>query len=280
LFPVLWKVVSNTERHDITKSLILLLANDYHVKQMYARPNVIQGILEGVRRTVPHIQLPPQLLKFLAKTFNAWHSGIEILQTMLYDMKTGSIVSKYQEKVRDSALDCLSDIFSSLDEDDYNAGLWRHRCHYIETNAAVSFEQSGSWALAQVSYEQALQKARTGVLPFTEAEYDLWEEHWTECAMRLQQWDILSELSKNEGNCDVMAECAWRNVDWVAEKDMITQILSGVTDGNPRKRVFEVFQFWNRLQDPNERTQERVLEFQRFCDNYNFMVCQLVQFSH
>jgi transformation/transcription domain-associated protein len=258
LFPVVWKVLSNVERHDITKSMIGLLANDYHVKQMYERPNVIQGILEGVRRTVPHIQLPPQLLKFLAKTFNAWYSGIDILQQMLYDMKTGIIATKYQEKVRDAALDCLSDIFSSLDEDDFNAGLWRNRCRYVETNAAVSFEQSGMWALGQLSYEQALQKARTGVLPFSEAEYDLWEEHWTECAMRLQQWDVLSELSKNEGNCDVMAECAWRNVDWGAEKDMIAQILSGVSESNPRKRVFEVFQFWNRLQDPNERTQEKV----------------------
>jgi transformation/transcription domain-associated protein len=267
LFPVVWRSLGNVERHDVTKSLILMLANDYHVTQMYARPNVVQGILEGVRRAVPHIQLPPQLLKFLAKTFNAWHAGIEILQQMLYDMKTGDITSKYQEKVRDAALDCLSDLFSSLDEDDYNAGLWRNRCHYVETNSAVSFEQSGMWAMGQLAYEQALQKARTGVLPFTEAEYDLWEEHWTECAMRLQQWDILSELSKNEGNCDVMAECAWRNVDWGAEKDMISQILSGVGEGNPRKRVFEVFQFWNRLQDPNERTQEKVLEFQRFCDN-------------
>jgi transformation/transcription domain-associated protein len=149
----------------------------------------------------------------------------------------------------------MNSISDQLHSYHHSSSYWLYLRPLVMRLLVMSNRGCGHWV---VGIGQCARQVADGVLPFTEAEYDLWEEHWTECAMRLQQWDILSELSKNEGNCDVMAECAWRNVDWCAERDMIGQILSGVSEANPRKRVFECFREWNRLQDPNERTQENV----------------------
>jgi hypothetical protein len=50
-----------------------------------------------------------------------------------------------------------------------------------------SWEQIGEWNQAQVLYESAQITARTGVLPFTESELALWEDHWIVSAQKLQQ---------------------------------------------------------------------------------------------
>ena len=271
VFTATWELFSGIERTGLAKFLNQLLAKDYHLRQSGRYPNVIQTLLEGVRRAVPHIQVPPQLIKYLAKKFNSWHSGIEILETMVWDMRIGAVSSKNQDKVRETCLDNLSDLFYKLNEDDYNYGVWRSRCQFVETNTALSFEQNGRWATSQLMFEQVQQKAKSGVLPFLESEYNLWEDHWVACAQRLQQWDLLTELSKhegklffNQGNNDLLIECAWRNVDWVSEKEGVTQTLAGVSDLNPRKKIFEVFSSWTKLHD--DRGLEAANEFQRLCE--------------
>lgn len=50
-----------------------------------------------------------------------------------------------------------------------------------------SWEQIGEWNSAQVLYESAQITARTGVLPFSESELALWEDHWIVSAQKLQQ---------------------------------------------------------------------------------------------
>ncbi|KAJ3224028.1 hypothetical protein HK099_000354 [Clydaea vesicula] len=263
IFPICWELLTNRERHDLTKSIIFLLSKDYHSKQADVRPNVIQCLLEGIRRSVPHILLPPQLVMFLSKTFNAWFNGIELLQCMIVDLKTGN-ASKYQEKVRDSTLDNLADLYSSLNEDDYFYGLWRHRCQFPETNAAISFEQNGMWLTAQNFYEQAQQKARLQPHPFNESEYNLWEEHWVLCSKKLQSWDILTDLAKQDVNCDLLIDAAWHTVDWCSESETIKCILGGVTEGNQKKQIYEIFHFLTKMQAENES--DRV-KFQGLCDN-------------
>lgn len=70
---------------------------------------------------------------------------------------------------------------------------------YPETNIAISFEQAGMWAQAQQMYEAAQIKARTGVMPFTESEYAVWEDHWVNCATKLQQVSTRIHLSHRSG---------------------------------------------------------------------------------
>ncbi|RKP03126.1 hypothetical protein CXG81DRAFT_9931 [Caulochytrium protostelioides] len=224
IFPSAWALLSPHERHDLTKIMIPLLAKEYHVVAADARPNVVETLLTSIAHCHPIVQLPPQLVKYLGKTFNAWHVALEILQRSLDELYSQS------EKIRESTMDAMVGLYQMLSEKDHFYGLWRRRCLFAETNCAVSFEQNGLWGQAQALYEVAQSKARTGVLPFTESEYTLWEDHWIYCTQRLQQWDILTDLAKHDGNNELLLECAWRLSDWKQERESLANAVSLLPD--------------------------------------------------
>ncbi|KAJ3326459.1 hypothetical protein HDU76_012906 [Blyttiomyces sp. JEL0837] len=264
-FPICWNLLHPGERQTITKVLIPLLAKDYHMRQSEARPNVISTLLEGVCKCIPLINLPPQLVKYAGKNFNAWYIALELLQNATSEQRSRSTLamSKEEEKVRDNTMDAFADLLISLGEDDYFCGLWRRRCLFAETNAAISFQQCGLWSQAQILYENAQTKARSGVLPFTESEYILWEEHWILCAQRLQQWDILTDLAKHEGNSELLLECAWRLSDWIIDREALSATVKAIHDTkSPRKKMFEAFLLLQKAHDSGgDKT-----EFRKVCD--------------
>jgi transformation/transcription domain-associated protein len=167
---------------------------------------------------------------------------LELLQKSQNELSLSIKVSdsKEEDKIRDAIYDATSSIYESLSEVDYFAGLWRRRCCFYETNAAVSFEQNSMWSAAQSYYEQAQAKARTGILPFSECEYVLWEKQWIHCTKQLQQWDILIDYAKQDGNADLLLDCSWRSADWNMERESIVQTLHA-TSNTVRKKFFEAF---------------------------------------
>ncbi|KAJ3116271.1 hypothetical protein HDU96_010045 [Phlyctochytrium bullatum] len=267
LFPMCWDRVSNSERQLLTKMFVLLLSKDYHTKQAEMRPNVVQVILEGLCRCLPLVSLPPVLIRYLGKTFNAWYTALEYLHNMVLDQKglSGQSITKDEERLRDYTMDALGDMLSQLAEEDLFFGLVKRRCLFTETNVAVSFEQNGMWMHAQSFYEAAQSKAKSGVLPFTEFEYSLWEDHWVACAQRLQQWDLLTDLAKHEGNNEMLLECAWRLSDWITERDFLQTTVQGLPDGRGcRKKIYEAFLALQNLQN-NPADKERA-QFRIICD--------------
>ena len=80
LFPQLWSTFNADERQVFAAILRQLLCREHHLQQAQLRPNVIQSILKGVARCVDPPRIPPQLIKYLGKTFNCWHVAISILQ--------------------------------------------------------------------------------------------------------------------------------------------------------------------------------------------------------
>ena len=264
-FPLCWDNLNSNGKHDLVKSLIMLLAKDFHLAQASARPNVVQTILDGACRAEPCIQLPPQLLKYLGKTFNCWHTSLELLQKSISDLSLASVgASKEDDMIRDSFMDALGDLYTDLGEDDYFSGLWRRRCLFSETNTAVSFEQIGLWQPAQKFYEDAQTKARTCALPFTESEYYLWEKQWISCTQKLQQWDILTDLSKHDSNPDLLLECAWRLSDWNTDRDALNMTLQSVSQPfSARKKFFQGVLVLNRISEG----QEPASEFHKICED-------------
>lgn len=245
-FPLVWNVLEARERHDMIKLMIALLSKDYHMKQVFQRPNVIQTLLDGLARCLPPVALAPQLVKYLSRTYNAWHTGIEILQGMAsMESKNSFVGTKEEDKIRESTMDALADLYNSLSEGDYFCGLWRRRCLFNETNLAISYEQTGLWQHAQHFYEAAQNKGRVGVTPFVESEYYLWEEHWIKCTEKLQQWDLLSDLAHHEKMNDLLLECAWRLSDWQAtssDREGLSRTIGEFADNpTPRRKVFEAF---------------------------------------
>lgn len=129
-FKASWSCLNRREQLDLSRFLIGLLVKEYHIKSIDRRPNPVQTILAGTLACSPSPSLPPHLVRYLAKTFNAWHIGIELLQEAVE-------TPREEESIRESTQDALAEIYSELSEDDLLYGLWRRRAGYNETNAAI-----------------------------------------------------------------------------------------------------------------------------------------------
>ncbi|KAG6816156.1 hypothetical protein H0H87_008290 [Tephrocybe sp. NHM501043] len=235
VFPSVWSCLSRREQADLSLHLINLLSKDYHIRQAHLRPNVIQTLLAGIQACSPPMTLPPHLVKFLAKTFGAWYVSLEILSASFDQVKD-------DPTVRDYVFDSLADVYAELGEEDLFYGVWRRRCLHQETNIALAFEQNGMWEQASLAYESAQNKARAGSIPFSESEYCLWEDHWILSAEKLQQWDLLHDLARNEGNQELLLESAWRTVEWAAQRETLEEQINQLPETpTPRRRVFEAF---------------------------------------
>ncbi|KAI1284590.1 FAT domain-containing protein [Xylaria sp. FL0933] len=260
LFPMFWAATVREEKTDIEKGLVVLLSKDYHSRQMDRRPNVVQTLLAGAAKSWPECKIPPHILKFGAKTYDAWYTAMVQLEKSAIKPELDSTT------VRESTLDALVELYSNLKEDDLFYGTWRRRCQFVETNAALSYEQNGMWDKAQKMYEAAQIKARTGVIPFSQGEYMLWEDHWVLCAQKLQQWEILQDFAKHENLQDLLLECAWRNIDmWQNQehRESLDMLIKGVMDAPTSRRAF--FQgFMSLLKFHNK--QETAQDFSRVCD--------------
>ncbi|RPB12496.1 hypothetical protein P167DRAFT_506485 [Morchella conica CCBAS932] len=259
LFPLCWSALGKEDRQDLSRGIVGLLAKEWHQRQMDKRPNVIQSLLEGCEIAKPKFTLPPHMVKFLSKTYDAWYTALHMLED------SANVPPMDSPIVRESNCDALAEMYSAIQEEDLFYGLWRRRAEYLETNAAVSFEQNGMWDKAQQMYENAQIKARTGALPFSNSEYMLWEDHWVLCAQKLQQWEILSEFAKHENYNDLLLECGWRLLEnWNGiDGERMDQTIKSLMDAPTPRRFF--FAAFMALQKVHQKT-EVPAEFSRLCD--------------
>lgn len=236
VFPAMWSCLTRREQTEITNHMVILLSKDYHTKQASLRPNVIQTLLTGIHACSPPMILPPHLVKYLAKAFGAWHIGLEILEKSLEYTKDDEIT------ISDHIYDSLADVYAELAEEDMFYGLWRRRSIRTETNIGLAYEQAGMWEQASQTYETAQSRVRSGTIPFSEAEFCLWEDHWILAAEKLQHWDVLYDFAKGEGNQELMLECAWRIKDWNENKESLEEQIGLLPEiPTPRRRVFEAY---------------------------------------
>lgn len=239
LFPLFWSCLARDERIDLEKGMVTLLTREYHQRQLNNRPNIVQALLEGCVRAKPRFKIPPHVMKFLSRHYDAWYTTLVSLE----ESAANPLIDT--PAVRESNLDALVEVYAGLQEDDLFYGTWRRRCKFMETNAALSYEQHGMWDKAQQLWEAAQVKARTGVVPFSQGEYYVWEDHWLISAQKLQQWDILVEFAKHENFNDLLLEAMWRNIDaWGNEEHRISlnNMIKSVSDApTPRRAFFQAF---------------------------------------
>ena len=264
LFPLCWSLLSSEDRRDLEKGLVNLMTKDYHHRQLDRRPNVIQSLMEGAILAKPKCKIPPQVVKWLTKTFDIWYPATAYLESQ--------VLLPHQDPVpvRESTLDALVEIYAGLHEDDLFYGTWRRRCKFVETNSALSYEQLGMFDKAQDFYEAAQIKARTGAIPYSQGEYMIWEDHWLLCAQKLQQWDILQDFAKHENYNDLFLEAAWRtNDNWAGDQhDLLFQTVRAVSDApTPRRTFFHAFISLLKFYDSADGSREyNHQDFNRICD--------------
>ncbi|KAK7561566.1 hypothetical protein IWX47DRAFT_824151 [Phyllosticta citricarpa] len=261
LFPLCWSALPRDDQADLEKGLVALLTKDFHIQSIDERPNCVQTMLKALVKARPRVKFPPHIMKFLAQTYNAWYTALCYMESYAID----PIIDT--PAIRDSNLDSLLQAYCQLEEQDLFYGTWRRRCQFVETNAALSYEQNGMWDNAQKLYESAQLKARTNALPFSQQEYMLWEDHWVVCAQKLQQWEILSDFAKHENFSDLYLESMWRQFDaWTNNetREQLESSIKAVSDApTPRRVFFQAFLSLLKLHQQQESPQD----FNRICDD-------------
>ncbi|KAJ4961477.1 hypothetical protein NE237_021387 [Protea cynaroides] len=229
VFPIVWLTLHKEEQVALAKPMIALLSNDYHKKQQGNRPNVVQALLEGLHLSHPQPRMPSELIKYIGKTYNAWHISLALLE---------SHVMLFMNEAKCS--ESLAELYRLLNEEDMRCGLWKKRSITAETRTGLSLVQHGYWQRAQSLFYQAMIKATQGTYNNTvpKAEMCLWEEQWLYCASQLSQWDVLADFGQNVGNYDILLDCLWKIPDWESMKDVMPK---AQVEETPKLRLIQSY---------------------------------------
>lgn len=230
VFPIVWVTLHKDEQVQLAKPIIALLSKDYHKKQQASRPNVVQALLEGLHLSHPQPRMPSELIKYIGKTYNAWHVSLALLE---------SHVMLFMNDTKCS--ESLAELYRLLNEEDMRCGLWKKRSITAETRAGLSLVQHGYWQRAQSLFYQAMIKATQGTYNNTvpKAEMCFWEEQWLYCACQLSQWDALADFGKSVENYELLLDCLWKVPDWTYMKENV--LLKAQVEETPKLRLIQAF---------------------------------------
>ncbi|KAL6959953.1 non-specific serine,threonine protein kinase [Sarracenia purpurea var. burkii] len=230
VFPIVWLTLHKKEQEELAKPMISLLSKDYHKKQQASRPNVVQALLEGLQLSHPQPRMPSELIKYIGKTYNAWHIALALLEShvMLFLNDT-------------KCAESLAELYRLLNEEDMRCGLWKKRSITAETRTGLSLVQHGYWQRAQSLFYQAMVKATQGTYNNTvpKAEMCLWEEQWLYCATQLSQWDALVDFGKLVENYEILLDSLWKQPDWAYLKDHV--IPKAQVEETPKLRIIQAY---------------------------------------
>ena len=211
VFPIVWATLQREEQMTLAKPMIALLSKEYHQRQAAVRPNVVQALLEGISLSQPQPKIPSELIKYLGKTYNAWHIAIALLENH---------VVRYPQEAR--CFDALAELYRLLGEQDVLVGLWRQRCTSDITRAGLALTQHGHWQEAQDVFFRGMQRASAGqVSGVTKTELCLWETNWLNSAKQLNQWELISDFSRAVEHTELQLHSAWRMNDWNTVRDLL-----------------------------------------------------------
>ena len=213
LFPISWATLAKEDQLALAKPLIALLSRDCHARQAGARVNCVQALLEGISLSHPQPKMPSELVKFLGRTFCAWHVAIPLLE---------SHVLLFPNEPR--CFDALADLYRALGEDDSLFGLWRQRAGADATRAGLALAQHGFMADASEVFHAAAARAVRGGYassPVSKTEMCLWESQWLVTCRSLSQWDGMAEWAAGVDHPSVAAEACARLGDWARLREAL-----------------------------------------------------------
>ncbi|CAL0314477.1 unnamed protein product [Lupinus luteus] len=230
VFPIVWVTLHKEEQVTLAKPMITLLSKDYHKRQQASRPNVVQALLEGLQLSHPQPRMPSELIKYIGKTYNAWHIALALLESHVMLFPNDSKCSE-----------SLAELYRLLNEEDMRCGLWKKRSVTAETRAGLSLVQHGYWQRAQSLFYQAMVKATQGTYNNTvpKAEMCLWEEQWLYCASQLSQWDALADFGKSVENYEILLDSLWKLPDWTYMKEQV--IPKAQVEETPKLRLIQAY---------------------------------------
>ncbi|KAL5252847.1 hypothetical protein ACHWQZ_G015572 [Mnemiopsis leidyi] len=249
MFAELWNTFSKDQQSRLCRDLPQFLCASMLHDQGDLQPSSVGCFLESLR-DVP-VPLKPCYLKYLGSVHNCWHQVALRLEEMGTDGETFAsfqlhqkqVMGEYpktetQDRVAYDAIDCLTVLYSQLNEHDMWTGLWFRRCKHPETIKALGYQNLGFYELAQSTYESATKLATAQLknacaTTNQQPEFKLWKDQWMECTRQCSQWNILNEIAKVKGSQhpSLLLESSWRIGDWTTMKDVLSQADRIMPDG-------------------------------------------------
>lgn len=228
-FPLLWATMSEYQIINVQKEIIPFLSHaGTKVNTKENHSSAINTFTHALTLCNPPVFIPPSLMKSLGKSHNLLHRMALIAEDMVEEFSE-TLTSREKEFDSDEdetatlneVVESLSNMYSSLREEDLWAGLWQKYAKYPETNVAIFYEQMGYFDEAQNAYEHVMLKCKQEISNGLDSadlntEIQLWEDHWIRCSKELNDWSIL--ISYAQSNKDkyafLLMDCAWKVSDW------------------------------------------------------------------
>ncbi len=220
LLPIFWRAVGQHIGSDahafLTTKYVKMLSNDAYLSQARMRPNVIKSMVEAISESRPLPEIPPFLIAYVMKTYSSWYEGCAYLEEKFEESTPNVDLARVATRDQPwmELVHTMGTMYREVGENDYMFGSYRRGFLLKESNITLSFDQMDMWSQSQKLTEAAMTKCRTGVLPFSEVEFAVWEERWISSAKRLQQWDLLTDISRSDMDAELGLECLWRLADW------------------------------------------------------------------
>jgi transformation/transcription domain-associated protein len=247
MFPNFWRLLSSDDQAGLAAPLCALLVHDHPPKQQQRRPNVVQVLLESVELCEPRPKISVQYLRYVGKTYNAWHSVLPVLEDLSEQQQlhgAGDMMGDGAEKASEIHA-ALEELYEALEETDCLHALHRKRCKNPETLYGLSCAQFSFWQKAQDVIHQQMCKGFSQ--PAATDEQSLLDSFWVQCCRHLNQWDILHEFSRKVRSHDLMLESSWKQQDWTSLKDNL---------GNPNQadpQQTKIYEVYLSLQENNSQ---------------------------
>lgn len=240
-FPLWWSTLDDTQQTAIINELIPFISTGAKINTKENQITAINTFVQALTLCEPPVFIPPTLLKQLGKAHNLWHRMTLVLEDMAeefsknigaesideFEMETDD---DYDPETLNEIVSSLSDVYSSLKEEDMWSGLWQKYAKYPETNVAIFYEQFGFFDEAQNAYETVMFKCKQDISNGIDSmslnsEIQLWENHWIRCAKELNEWSQL--LGFGQTNKDkyalLLMDCAWKVPDWNLMKQVLAR---------------------------------------------------------
>ncbi|EFA78297.1 protein kinase [Heterostelium album PN500] len=180
---------------------------------------IIQTLLESISKCTPQPKVPVEVISYLGEHFNAFFTAIKMLE---FNVLEGTKTPEQTEPVWDA----LGYLYKTLNEQDLLFGLLRRRFTCDETKLGLLLEQFYMFQSAQEVYLAAMNKySSNGAKATSKNENLLWEDHWIECAKRLNQWEVLLDYARSQQNMnELLVESSWKLSAWPIMKEALTKL--------------------------------------------------------
>ncbi|KAF1765339.1 hypothetical protein GCK72_005291 [Caenorhabditis remanei] len=239
-FKSFWDSLDSSEIQGFKDMVIPFMSSGVH--NCYQTGNQDSSVLAVWLEAVGEkVTLPSRLIEFISTKHECWHTGIKLLEDVIWaipkqlnnhylgDLNCDPALIENVE-----TLESLASIYNEISEFDQLATVWERRAVFQETLRAMSAMQLGDMEGAASILEVAMCKEAEKVsshtdnhiTPVYDKEYDHWMDMYVSSCSELLQWHTVADVcnSRDMQNVRGLINAASHIPDWNVVEECKNQI--------------------------------------------------------